>query len=103
MKRSVAFGTVLALSIGIPLAAGSAPYEDQKMQIQRVQQAKLRAMKTPEVPCADMQQHMPLMQQMRQQMSQAGAVDQMTPEQMRNWINDHAALMERMHGQMLRQ
>lgn len=103
MKRPVALGAALAVAIGIPFSAGGAPYEDQKMQIQRIQQAKLRGAEVSSTPCTDMQQHMPLMQEMRQQMGQAGAIDQMTTEQMRNWIKEHTALMQRMHRQMQRE
>ena len=103
MKRPVVLGAVLASAIGVPLAAGGAPYEDQKIQIQRIQQAKLRGAGASSTQCTHMQQHMPLMQEMRQQMGQAGAIDQMATEQMRNWIKEHTALMERMHRQMQRE
>jgi hypothetical protein len=99
MKRTIAFGAVLALAVGVPMAAGSAPYEDQKMQIQRIQQAKLRGAGTASTPCADMRQ-MPSMQEMRQHVTQADGVDRMNAEQMRHWIKEHAAMMERMDRQM---
>lgn len=95
------------LLIGITaLAAASAafttiaaPYEDYRIQTQRVQHAKL--MGAPPASAAGMHEHMPLMQEMNRQLQQARSVDEMSPEQMRSWITQHLHLMNQMHQQMM--
>ena len=81
------------------LTAIAAPYEDYRMQIQRVQDAKLK-----EAPrtgaMGGMHEHMAGMEEMNRQLQEARAVDQMSPEQMRNWITQHVRLMDQMHRQM---
>jgi hypothetical protein len=99
MKRPIALWAVLVLAVGVPVAAGSAPYEDQKIQIQRLQQEKLRGAGTAPTPCPAMHP-MPSMQEMRQHMTLAEEVDRMSAEQMRHWIKEHAAMMDRMDRQM---
>lgn len=82
----------VALAVGLSFSASGAPYEDQKIQIQRVQEAKRLG--------AAKQEQMQLMHEMNQQMEQARAVDSMKPEQMRDWIARHTRLMEQMHQGM---
>ena len=98
----ILLGLTTAAAIGMSMTAAGAPYEDQKVQVQRVQQEKLQAAGTDaaahEHSAGD---HMQLMQEMRRQMQQAHSVDQMSTEQMRGWIRDHTQLMERMHQEMM--
>lgn len=102
MTRSIFLACLVTWATGLPLAAAGAPYEDQKIWIHRVQEAKLRGAAPASSACADMERSAPLMKEMRQQMSRIDAVEQMTAEQMRSWIKEHAALMERMHREMHR-
>lgn len=98
----ILLGLATAATIGISMTAAGAPYEDQKVQVQRFQQEKMRAARADaaahERGDGD---HMQLMQEMSRQMQQARSVDQMSAEQMRSWIKDHTQLMERMHQEMM--
>jgi hypothetical protein len=97
MKRLLIGITALAAA-SIALTATAAPYEDYKVQIQRVQAAKLKGAAGDR---ASMDDHMPLMQEMNRQLQEARAVDRMTPEQMRSWITNHLRVMDQMHQQMM--
>lgn len=97
MKRAL-----IGFAAGIAAAAGvtsfAAPYEDYKMQIQRVHEAKLKG--SPQGATSGMDAHMPLMQEMHKQMQEARSVDQMSSAQMRDWIKRHAQLMDQMQQLM---
>lgn len=97
MKRLLIGITALAAA-SVALTTTAAPYEDYKIQIQRVQAAKLKGAARDRAVMVD---HMPLMQEMNRQLEEARAVDQMTPEQMRTWITQHLRLMDQMHQQMM--
>ena len=100
MKR-ILLGIATAAVVGVSMTAAGAPYEDQKVQVQRFQEKMWAAR-------ADTGGHehgdgnrMQLMQEMSRQLQQARSVDQMSSEQMRGWIKDHTRLMERMHQEMV--
>ena len=95
MGPMILLGATAVAAIGTSMAVSAAPYEDQKLQMQRSQESRLRGVPALE-PRGAMGQRMELMQEMERQMEQARAVDRMTPEQMRNWITEHSRLMERM-------
>lgn len=97
MKRLLIGITALAAA-SVAFTATAAPYEDYKVQIQRVQAAKLKGVAGDR---AAMDAHMPLMQEMNRQLQEARAVEQMTPDQMRTWITQHVRLMDQMHQQMM--
>lgn len=101
--KTAAIGFLIAASTLV----SAAPYEDYKMQIQRVQEAKRKAamaeMAQAQEGQAAAQNHMLLMQEMKQQLQEAQSVDRMTSEEMRAWISKHTRLMERMHQQMMRE
>jgi hypothetical protein len=117
MKRMIMLGAAALAAVG-GMPASSAPYEDQKVQIQRLQDSRLRG-----APAASgapqgmsgmhgmsamhgtpgtsgMPGQMQLMQEMDRQMQQARDVDRMSPQQMRDWIVEHTQLMDRMQEQM---
>ena len=50
-----------------------------------------------------MQDHMKLMEQVITQMQKAKRGGGMTPEQMRDWIDEHMKLMNEMMGQMMQE
>ena len=50
-----------------------------------------------------MQEHMQLMQDMMKQMQKAKPREGMTPQQMREWIDEHMKLMDQMMGQMMQE
>ena len=99
MKKLFILGAAAVMAIGTSLAVHSAPYEDQKIRIQRLQESRLHS--TPTVGMHGGTQNLELMQEMDRQMEQARGVERMTPEQMRNWITEHTRLMDRMHRQMM--
>jgi hypothetical protein len=98
MKRAL-IGLFAGFAAAASVASFAAPYEDYKMQIQRVQEAKLKG--SPQGATSGLDEHMPLMQEMQKQMRDARSVDQMSPEQMRDWIKHHAQLMDQMHQKMM--
>jgi hypothetical protein len=97
--RKVLIGMAAAVAAGVAITAGAAPYEDQRIRQQRVQEARLKA-ESPAVAMGGMHQHMTQMQEMNRQLQEARSVDQMSPEQMRDWITQHVRLMDQMHRQM---
>jgi hypothetical protein len=101
MKRLMALGIVAAAAAVAATTVAGAPYEDQKIQIQRLQQEKLGGKSAGMGGDQQNPQHMQLMREMSRQMQQARGVDQMTPEQMRAWITEHTRLMDRMHQAMM--
>jgi hypothetical protein len=98
MKRAL-LGIAAAAAASAAFSTIAAPYEDYKIQIQRVQEAKLRG--APQADATRMDDHMPLMQEMNRQLQEARSVDRMSAEQMRSWITQHTRLMDQMHPQMM--
>ncbi len=97
MKRTL-IGVAAVMTAAARVASFAAPYEDYKMQIQRVQEAKLKG--APQSATNGMDAHMPLMQEAQRQIQEARSVDQMSSEQMRDWIKRHVQLMDQMQQQM---
>jgi hypothetical protein len=94
-------GVVLAF----PLSGMAAPDEAQKQLIQRAQDAKKKLAAAQAAQGAErqkmMQEHMKMMQEMMAQMQKAKPRGGMTPDQMREWIDEHMSLMNDMMRQMM--
>ena len=88
-----------------PLTGAAAPDEAQKQLIQRAQEAKKKLSAAQAASGAErqklMQEHMKMMRNMAAQMRKAKPAAGMTPEQMREWIDEHLKLMDQMMGQMM--
>ncbi|HEU4353869.1 MAG TPA: hypothetical protein VFR66_18530 [Burkholderiales bacterium] len=83
----------------------AAPDEAQKQLIQRTQEAKQKLAAAQAASGAErqklMQEHMKMMQDMTAQMQKAKPRAGMTPEQMREWMDEHLKLMDQLMGQMM--
>ncbi len=90
-----------ALTAAVAVSARGAPYEDQRIQAQRAQEARQHYEARDDMAGGGMHEHMELMREMHQQMDEARNVDRMSPEEMRVWIRRHSALMERMDREMM--
>ena len=104
MKRSfLAAAAVLAMAG--PMLVLAAPDETQKQLLQRSQEArrKLEAARSAQGAQRDklMQEHTALMEQMMKQMSAARPGPNATPQQMREWIDEHLKVMDEMMNQMM--
>jgi uncharacterized protein YicC (UPF0701 family) len=104
MKRQFLIAT-LALALAVPTLALAASDYAQQQAAQRVQQSKLKldAAKSAEGAARDklMQEHMALMSQAMKEMHGTRPAKDMTPEQMREWIDEHMKLMDQMMSQMM--
>jgi uncharacterized protein YicC (UPF0701 family) len=104
MKRTFLIST-LALLLAAPTLGLGAPDEAQRALTQRMQQAKraLDSAQAAEGAARDklMQDHMGLMNEAMRQMQAARPGPDATPQQMREWIDEHAKLMDRMMSQMM--
>ena len=102
-KLAVAILAVFALAM--PPSGVAAPDEAQKQLIQRAQEAKkkLAAAQSAQGPERQkmMQEHMKMMRDMTAQMQKAKPRAGMTPEQMREWMDEHLKLMDQLMGQMM--
>ena len=76
----------------------AAPDETQKQLIQRTQEAKK---KLAAAQAASGSERQKLMQEMTTQMQKAKPRAGMTPEQMREWMDEHLKLMDQLMGQMM--
>src|SRR5512134_2521468 len=93
-RRSIMRRTVIAalagLALALPMTAFAAPDETQKQLLLRAQEAqkKLAAAKGASGPQRQqmMQEHMKMMQEVMKQMQTAKPRENMTPQQMRDWI-----------------
>lgn len=104
MKRllsSVIAGLVLAL----PMLANGGPDETQRRLIESAQEAKRKLAAARSADGASRQQmmreHMQTMQEIVAQMQKARPAQGLTPQQMREWIDEHIALMQQVMGQMM--
>lgn len=104
MKRRFLSTLAVALLAG-PLLALAAPDESQRQLMQRSMEArrKLDAAGSAQGAQRDklLQEHMSLMGQMTKQMSSMRPGPNATPQQLREWIDEHLKLMDRMMGQMM--
>jgi len=94
-------GLILALSV----SGFAAPDETQKALIQKAQEAKKKLAAAQAASGAErqkmMQEHVKMMQDVTAQMRKAKPRAGMTPEQMREWMDEHLKLMDQMMGQMM--
>ena len=101
LLTAVIAGTMLAL----PFTGMAGPDEAQKQLIQRAQDAKKKLAAAQAAPGAErqkmMQEHMQMMRDITAQMQKAKPREGMSPQQMKEWIDEHMKLMEQMMGQMM--
>jgi uncharacterized protein YicC (UPF0701 family) len=94
-----------ALVLAGPMLAYAAPDEAQKQLIQRSAEAKRKLEAAKAAQGAQrgklMQEHMDLMGQMTKQMQSARPGPNATPQQMREWIDEHMKVMDQMMSQMM--
>ena len=100
------FLTALAgLALALPLAGFGAQDDTQKMLIQRSQETKKKLAAAQAASGAErqkmMQEHMQMTQEVMAQMRKAKPREGMSPQQMREWIDEHLKLMDQMMGQMM--
>jgi hypothetical protein len=92
-----------ALAFALPGLAG--PDGTQQALIQKTQQAKKELAAAQAASGSDrqkmMETHMKMMSDIITQMQKAKPGTNMTPEQMREWIDEHIKLMNEMMGQMM--
>ena len=104
MKRFLA-AVLAGAMFALPFAAFGGPDESQKMLIQRAQDAKKKLAAAQAASGAErqkmMQEHMQMMQEMMAQMRKAKPREGMSPQQMREWMDEHLKLMDQMMGQMM--
>ena len=86
-------------------SALAGPDETQKQLIQRTQEADKKLAAAQAASGAErqklMQEHMKMMRDMTAQMQKAKPRAGMTPEQMREWMDEHLKLMDQLMGQMM--
>ena len=94
-----------AVALALPLATIAGPDQQQQMLIQKVQQAKKELAAAQAANGTErqkmMETHMKMMEDVMAQMQKAKPGAGMTPEQMREWIDEHLKLMNEMMGQMM--
>jgi len=94
-----------AVALTLPLTSMAGPDGSQQAMIQKVQQAKKELAAAQAAAGAErqkmMQTHMNMMQDVMTQMQKAKPGTGMTPEQMREWIDEHLKLMNEMMSQMM--
>lgn len=104
MKRML-IAVVTGLAIAMPMLGTATPDEAQKQFIQRAQDAKKKLSAAQAAAGAErqrmMQEHMTMMRDMMAQMQKAKPAGGMSPQQMREWIDEHMKLMQEMMGQMM--
>ena len=102
-------GLLLAILAGfalaLPFSGMSAADETQRQLIQRAQDAKKKLAAAQAAAGAErqkmMQEHMQMMQDITAQMQKAKPGGGMSPQRMREWIDEHMKLMQEMMGQMM--
>ena len=99
------FALLAAIALTLPLAGIAGPDSSQQAMIWKVQQAKKELAAAEAATGAArqkmMQEHMKMMEDVLVQMQKAKPGTGMTPEQMREWIDEHLKLMNEMMGQMM--
>ena len=104
MKKML-IAVVTGLAIAMPLVVTAGPDEGQKQFIQRAQEAKKKLSAAQAAAGAErqrmMQEHMTMMRDITVQMQKAKPGSGMSPQQMREWIDEHMKLMQDLMGQMM--
>ena len=104
MKR-ILMAAVTGLAIAMPLLGTAAPDEVQKQMVQRAQEAKKKLAAAQAASGVErqkmLQEHMKMMQGVMTQMQKAKPGGGMSPQQMREWIDEHMTLMQELMGQMM--
>ena len=99
---AVTLGSVL---IGLPLSIVAAPDSAQQAIVQNTQQAKKELAAAQAASGAErqkiMETHMKMMSEVMTQMQKARPGAGMTPDQMREWNDEHMKLMHDLMGQMM--
>jgi uncharacterized protein YicC (UPF0701 family) len=94
-----------AVALALPSASMAGPDAAQQTIIQKAQQAK-KELATAQAATGPerqkmMETHMKMMEDVMAQMQKAKPGPGMTPEKMREWIDEHLKLMNEMMGQMM--
>ena len=96
---------VAGVILAMPLSVNAGPDESQRMMTQRIMEAKKQLAAAEAAKGAErqkmMQDHMKMMQIVLAQMEKAKPAAALTPEQMREWIDEHLKLMNDLMGQMM--
>lgn len=104
MKRRTLSLLAAAVLAG-PLLAYAAQDEVQRQLTQRTQEAKRKLESAQAAQGAQrdtlLREHRDLMNQMMKQMNTARPGPNATPQQLREWIDEHMKLMDQMMGQMM--
>ena len=104
MKR-ILMAALTGLALAMPRVAFTAPDEAQKVLILRAQEAKQKLAAAQAAWGRErqrlIQEHLNLMQDVVMRMRTAKPPDGLTPQQMREWIDEHLKLMDLMTGQMM--
>ena len=98
----VTLGSVL---IALPLSIAAAPDSAPQAIVQKAQQAKKELAAAQAASGAErqkmMETHMKIMSEVMTQMQKAEPGARMTPDQMREWNDEHMKLMHDLMGQMM--
>jgi ribosome-binding protein aMBF1 (putative translation factor) len=96
---------IAGVIFALPVSGFAAPDETQKALVQKAQEAKKKLAAAQAAAGAErqkmMQEHMTMMRDMTAQMQKAKPRAGMSPEQMREWIDEHLKLMNEMMSQMM--
>ena len=102
-KRAIAM--LAAVALLLPLASMAVPYGMQEPIVKQAQEAKKELAAAQAATGAErqkmMERHMAMMDDIIAQMQKAKPGTNMTPEQMREWIDEHLKLMNEMMSQMM--
>ena len=105
MNTKLFVAALAAVALVLPLASIAGPDSNQQVMIQKVQQAKKELAAAQAAAGAErqkmMETHMKMMEDVMAQMQKAKPGTGMTPEQMREWIDEHLKLMNELMGQMM--
>ena len=105
MNVKLFVAALAAVALALPLAGTAGPDMSQQALIQKAQQAKKELAAAQAASGTErqkmMEAHMKMMDDIMTQMQKAKPGSGMTPEQMREWIDEHMKLMNEMMGQMM--
>ena len=103
----LAIAALAGMALLLPLAGMAGPDESQRAIILKAQEAKKELAAAQAATGTDrqkmMERHMKMMDDIMAQMQKAQPGANMTPEQMRSWIDEHMKLMNEMMGQMMQE
>jgi hypothetical protein len=104
MKKLLA-GLIAGIVFVLPLPGIAGPDSAQQAMIQKAHDAKRKLAAAQAAAGAErqklMQEHMAMMRDIVTQMQKAKPGGGMSPQQMREWIDEHMKLMQEMMGQMM--